>query len=126
FDQLGAGLLLLWSLLVLGARVRSNPVAVIVIATNGLLLAFLSQGRRSDDPETLERRRRTAGAGDRSRRDRPTGPDRPQKQLGYWSDGRVRRYRYCPIRNCASFWTATMSTGRVVGARMAPIYVPWW
>ena len=42
FDQVGTGLLMLWGLLVLGARVRSNPVAVIVITTTGLLLAFLS------------------------------------------------------------------------------------
>jgi len=42
FDQVGIGLLMLWGLLVLGARVRGNPIAVIVIATTGLLLAFLS------------------------------------------------------------------------------------
>ena len=42
FDQVGTGLLMLWGLLVLATRIRSNPVALIVIATTGVLLAFLS------------------------------------------------------------------------------------
>jgi hypothetical protein len=42
FDQVGTGLLMLWGLLVLAIRIRSNPVALIVIATIGVLLAFLS------------------------------------------------------------------------------------
>jgi hypothetical protein len=41
-DQVGTGLLMLWGLLVLTIRMRSNPAALIVIATTGLLLGFLS------------------------------------------------------------------------------------
>ena len=42
FDQVGTGLLMLWGLMALCVRVRSNPVAAIVITTTGLFLGFLS------------------------------------------------------------------------------------
>ena len=50
FDQVGTGLLMLWGLAVLVLRVRRNPVALIVIATTGVLLAFLSLMPARFDP----------------------------------------------------------------------------